>query len=369
MLNLAKVYLSKLFLDIYLLVKGFILSFFAKKKPMNHEIDFVVLWVDGSDIQWRKTKETWEKRYQIYDGANGEERYRDWGLFHYWFRGVEKFAPWVRNVYLVTCGQVPAWLNVNHPKLRLVNHEEFIDPKYLPTFNSSAIEINLHHIKDLGEYFIYFNDDIFLTRPVKPEDFFQDGQPLTCAAGFPIRNDLSNKMWNHMQFTIMGLVTKFDWGKIIKHHPEKWFSYKYGKYLRHNWHMCIDSYMSGVYYVHFAAPFRKSTFEKTEKEFKDAFEETSASRFRSPNNITQQIFKIYDIIQGDYIPCSPFYYGRYYALSTHHGLLSEYITQQKYMMVCINDDKDVDNNNFEAIKNTFDRAFQSILPDKSEFEI
>lgn len=38
-----------------------------------------------------------------------EERYRDWGIFHYWFRGVEKFAPWVRKVYFVTWRHLPEW--------------------------------------------------------------------------------------------------------------------------------------------------------------------------------------------------------------------------------------------------------------------
>ena len=33
-----------------------------------------------------------------------KERYRDWDLLRYWFRGVERFAPWVRRIHFVTWG-------------------------------------------------------------------------------------------------------------------------------------------------------------------------------------------------------------------------------------------------------------------------
>lgn len=36
---------------------------------------------------------------------NSDKAYREWGTFKYWFRGVEKFAPWVNKVYLVTDNQ------------------------------------------------------------------------------------------------------------------------------------------------------------------------------------------------------------------------------------------------------------------------
>ena len=39
-------------------------------------------------------------------------------------RSIEKFAPWVRRVWLVTNGQVPNWLNLKHPRLTVVTHEE-----------------------------------------------------------------------------------------------------------------------------------------------------------------------------------------------------------------------------------------------------
>ena len=85
---------------------------------MTKVIDFVVTWVDGNDEKWRLKKAKYDgsintSKYSM----NSEKAYREWGTFKYWFRGVEKFAPWVNKVYLVTDNQKPSWLNFNSDKL------------------------------------------------------------------------------------------------------------------------------------------------------------------------------------------------------------------------------------------------------------
>ena len=141
----------------------------------DNKIDFVIIWVDGGDIEWQKQR-------NIYSGKDPEDladyRFRDWENLKYWFRGVEKFAPWVNNVYFVTCGHYPKWLNLNNPKLK---HEDYIPIEYLPTFSSHTIELNLHRIKGLSENFVYFNDDFFLTKPVSPDFFFKNDLPCISA--------------------------------------------------------------------------------------------------------------------------------------------------------------------------------------------
>jgi hypothetical protein len=73
---------------------------------------------------------------------------------------------------LVTDDQVPEWLDVDHPKLTVVTHKDiFGDRGKLPTFNSHAIESQLHHIDGLSEHFLYLNDDVFFGRPVDPTRF------------------------------------------------------------------------------------------------------------------------------------------------------------------------------------------------------
>lgn len=43
------------------------------------DIDFVVLWVDGNDPEWRAEK----AKYQgaVTDDSNSVNRFRDWGLY------------------------------------------------------------------------------------------------------------------------------------------------------------------------------------------------------------------------------------------------------------------------------------------------
>ncbi|WP_417161598.1 Stealth CR1 domain-containing protein, partial [Streptococcus sp.] len=70
---------------------------------MNFPIDFVVTWVDGSDPNWRAKKSKYDSTFTTSENnMNSDKAYREWGTFKYWFRGVEKFAPWVNKVYLVT---------------------------------------------------------------------------------------------------------------------------------------------------------------------------------------------------------------------------------------------------------------------------
>ena len=102
-----------------------------------------------------------------------ENRFFDNDELKYSLRSLEKYMPWIRNVYLVTNGQIPHWLNMSHPKIRLVTHEQiFANKSHLPTFSSPAIESHLHRIKGLSKRFIYFNDDVILMNKVYPDDFF-----------------------------------------------------------------------------------------------------------------------------------------------------------------------------------------------------
>ena len=100
-----------------------------KLKESGDQIDFVIPWVDGSDKEWAEEKSK-------YDGSNGESvnnsisRYRDWDNLQYFFRGVEKYAPWVHKIYFITWGHLPKWLNTDNPKLVIVNHKDYIPEEY-----------------------------------------------------------------------------------------------------------------------------------------------------------------------------------------------------------------------------------------------
>ena len=96
------------------------------------KIDFVIPWVDGNDPAWIAQRKKYQPDTRDDDG---ESRYRDWENLQYWFRGVEKFAPWVNKVYFLTWGHVPVWLDTSNPKLQIVRHEDYIPKDYLPTFS------------------------------------------------------------------------------------------------------------------------------------------------------------------------------------------------------------------------------------------
>ena len=150
------------------------------------EIDFVIIWVDGNDPEWKKRKAAFTGDISV---DEREERYRDWDLLRFWFRGVENYAPWVNRIWFVCDQEPPKWLNTAHPKLTVVRHEEYLPEAYRPAFSSHPIELNLHRIRGLSEQFVYFNDDTFLAAPVKENYFFQNGLPRDCALLNPVSTD------------------------------------------------------------------------------------------------------------------------------------------------------------------------------------
>ena len=82
------------------------------KKYDDAPIDFVIPWVDGEDPAWRRQFLAVRRA----EGADASEiRFRDWRNLRYWFRGVERLAPWVRRIHFITWGHLPAWLNTDRP--------------------------------------------------------------------------------------------------------------------------------------------------------------------------------------------------------------------------------------------------------------
>ena len=143
---------------------------------IDMEIDFVVTWVDSNDPKW-------QEEFQKYKGITttadqSKARYRDWDFFKYWFRSIEKYAPWVHKVYVITNGTFPSWINRDCQKLVLVKHSDYIPQQYLPTFNSRTIEFYMNSIPGLSEHFVYFNDDMYLNAPVSQEELLLLGDLL-----------------------------------------------------------------------------------------------------------------------------------------------------------------------------------------------
>lgn len=145
-------------------------NYYTKLKYEPPEpIDLVYTWVNGTDERLLEQMSQYTNDHEMHSN-----RFSDNNELMYSLRSIEKFAPWVRHIYIVTNGQIPSWLNLENPRISVVPHSDIVQPEMadvaLPTFSSMAIEMMLHRIPNLSERFIYMNDDIFLGHPLYLED-------------------------------------------------------------------------------------------------------------------------------------------------------------------------------------------------------
>lgn len=335
----------------------------------DYPVDFVVTWVDGSDPAWLAEKAKFSTS-SIKDINDDASRYRDWDIFQYWFRAVEKFAPWVNQVYLVTWGHVPAWLNTDCPKLTVVRHEEIIPAEYLPTFNSHVIEWNMWRIPGLCEHFIYFNDDVFLNRPLKKTDFYENGFPKYCAIAKPIRLLNTMNAHRHARINSYGIFNaNFDIQRCIESNPEKWFNYQYGDDVKYNIRAYEDGFFSGMYFSHLAVPFRKSSMRSFCEAFPESVKRTCQHRLRSSDDIMHQAVQLWEMFHGSFEPVGKNYYGTLFLLSIRIiGVVEKEMLENKKRMICVNDHELINKEDFEIIRRRLEAAFQNKFPQKSCFE-
>ena len=149
--------------------------------PVDFPIDMVYTWVDGSDEEWMAMRKKFQPTQRnIPEDSLNACRWRDFDCLRLSIDSVNRFAPWIRNIYVISDYQRPYWFDENNPgKVIFVDHPDLFKEfdEHLPTFNSHAIETHLHQIDGLAEHFIYSNDDTFLGNHVYPLDFFtEDGK-------------------------------------------------------------------------------------------------------------------------------------------------------------------------------------------------
>ncbi|MDR0864755.1 MAG: Stealth CR1 domain-containing protein [Candidatus Symbiothrix sp.] len=143
------------------------------------EIDIVYLWVDGNEPSWLARKNAFLGIEYTEDDINCKGRFVNNDELKYSLRSAEKFAPWIRKIFIVTDRQIPAWLDLTHPKIQIIDHTEILPPEALPCYNSSVIEYFLYRIPTLSEHFLYANDDMLFNADVSPGFFFEkDGYPI-----------------------------------------------------------------------------------------------------------------------------------------------------------------------------------------------
>lgn len=335
---------------------------------MNDKIDIIIPWVDGSDSKWLDMKQKYynEKNYDI--GANSNNRYQDWGTLKYIFRGIEKFLPWVNKVFLVTCGQVPDFLNVDAPKLKLVFHNEYIPEEYLPTFNSNVIELNYHRIDGLSENFILINDDMFFLSSLPEEYFFIDNMVCDEAIETPafMKPGIMERWVNVVRYNNMSIINKyFTKSEVVTQNYDKWFWKGYEELLERNKVMAYWNDFVFFRNPHLPGSFKKSVLSHLWELEPDVFTNCSKNRFRDYTDVSQFLVRYWTLCEGNFIPHKTS--GKTFSVTmTNYMDIVEIISSSAIPMICINEY--CTPKEFSIIRNEIQKAFEKILPDKCSFE-
>jgi len=154
----------------------------------NNPVDAVILWVDGSDPELTEKRNIYLKEEnRINPPGTSPTFFASLNEIRYCLLSLLKFAPFVRNIFIVTDGQDPNLyeeVEYHFPgrsaSLKIVDHKEIFRDyeKYLPTFNSTSIESMIWRIKGLSDNFIYLNDDVILVRDIHPREWFRNNKPV-----------------------------------------------------------------------------------------------------------------------------------------------------------------------------------------------
>lgn len=336
---------------------------------MNGPIDIIIPWVDGADPRWQAEKRKYMESDAADAQANSAIRYQNWDNLQYLFRGIEKFMPWFHRVFLVTWGHLPPFLDTKNPKLRVVNHRDYIPAEYLPTFNSNTIEMNYHRIPELSENYILFNDDMFPLQPIEATYYFRNDvvcdeaveNIVTTAAFGPVAN-----MARYTQINNMFIINKyFKKREVQRKHWEKWQCDDYGELLERTDSLRYWNDFPGFHDPHMPSAMKKSVLARLWELEQDVLARASHNRFRNHTDVTQYLIRYWQLCTGEFYPRRTL--GKLYFVNKENcKKVASDIRLQRYQMVSLNED--CVQEEFETIKDGINAAFQEILPEKSSFE-
>ena len=308
------------------------------------EIDFVYLWVDGSDPVWRAKRDSFLGISHVDTSVNCEGRYIDNDELKYSLRSLEKYAPWIRNIFIVTDNQVPKWLDTSNPKIHIVDHTEILPTESLPCFSSTLIEHFLWKIPGLSEHFLYGNDDMFLNKPATPASFFD-------ANGLPIVR-LNRRRFRKLSLLYKEKIKKQKLSyyvqsiKLAANMVEK----RHGAYFGGQPHHNIDAYL-------------KSDYQHTHETFKQEIDATLGNNVRKSGDIQRSIYS--------YAPLAKKrgrvrYINRKESFKISIHLDIHFTKFKKYtpLFFCLNDTELANSNHRNRATNFLKKRF----PEKSQFE-
>lgn len=302
------------------------------------EIDYVVTYVDNNDIKWLKSYINCSLKHkkQVFLKS---ARFRTPNTLKYHLRGVAKYMPWIRNLYLIVSNdsQVPEWINKKNVKI--IYHKDYIPQQFLPTFNSNTIEMFMWKIKGLSDNFIYANDDIYINHDLKKSDFF-DAYNCNIKANIGYLNlNNTNTVFQNMLRNTQEIIFD-DLGMI---HEDK--------VLKSD---------------HSIKPLKKYVFKYFFDKYTNKMN-NSITPFRHDNNITLELCNFY------------FYLTNQYSLKSTNDVYTEYkddnineiiqdIKNPNIDTLCINDVTSF-KGNYEEYNKKLIEAFEEKFPNKSKYEL
>ena len=308
------------------------------------DIDLVYLWVNGNDPQWLAKRNACIGKTEEKSAVNCDGRYADNDELKYSLRSIDKYAPWLRRIFIVTDNQVPVWLDTSNARVRIVDHKEIMPDVCLPCFNSAVIEHFLYKIPGLAEHFIYANDDMFINKPVTPETFFG-------------KDRLQIVRFNRRPFRKWTLLFKEKvQGKRLSNYVQtirnsaELVEKKYGKYYGGEAQHNIDAY-------------RRRDYEHAAKVFEDEIRTTLPNHVRSENDIQRNIYSYVALAEKRahlHYVTQRTSFRLHIQNESHYGKLERY----NPILFCMNDSqyaKDCDRKRAAAF---LDKRF----PEKSQYE-
>ena len=276
------------------------------------QVDFVFPYVNPNDVEWQRQHIRMCHRIGRKVDLSGA-RYRDWGLLKYVFRSIEQYAPFIRNVYMIveSMQQVPSWVNTD--KVNIVLHSDIIPKQYLPTYNSCTIEMFLHNIPGLSEYFIYSNDDLYFMNMCTINNFYNTNMvPIVKLK--QIQYDEHSKLFRVQCANCEDLFLPTE-------------------------QKCINrGYVQRTY--HTMTPMRRSTCQLVYEKYHDIIHH-SISTFRNKKNFNQYIYPMYERYVNN-ATSQNFITSEYVAIGRERITNITYkILSTQCQVMCINDTKSV----------------------------
>jgi hypothetical protein len=257
------------------------------------EVDLVYLWVSGQDPKHREKRNYWLQQYGLPPKLfNPDVRYIEEDELRYSLRSVEAFVPWARKIFIVTDEQVPSWLNLAHPKIQLVEQASLMpDANWSPTFNSVAIEAQLHRIPGLAEHFLHVNDDFFFGQSVRQGDFFARLPDGRVVMKVMFSDDYGHyDVWitpaHQVSYSPLGRLWMYSYNnlKVLLESRRPWWKVRYTDF-------------------HQAQSMVKSELRRTTEVFPREYRQSSGSRFRNAHDINFMALTRYRCLQeGSAVP-------------------------------------------------------------------